>query len=113
MRYTLGIMGTGIMLLLAWLLFNSNQQDKTLADFRTVNNVSIALLTGKLDLLNTKLTYLKEVAVSRSHDRYTGREAKATNKLFDLKCKQNDKEHLVINRKISNLDLKIERLFKP
>jgi len=73
----------------------------------------MALLTGKLDLLNNKLTSLKEVAISRSNDRYTGREAKATNKLFELKCKQNDKEHLTINRKINELDLKLERLFKP
>jgi len=112
MRYTLGLMGTGILMLLAWLLFNSTQQDKILADFRTVNKVAMASLTGKMDLLNNKLTNLKEVAVNRSQDRYTGTEARAKNELFELKCKQNDKEHTEINRKVNELDLKLDKLFK-
>jgi len=102
----------GILALVGWLLLNSQQQNQRLSDFRTTNNVSMALLTGKMDLLNTKLTNLKEMAVDRSRDRYTGSEARAKNELFDLRCKQNDKEHIEINRKVNELDLKLDKLVK-
>lgn len=85
-QYLINFLGTGILVLLSWILYSVHDQASTLADIRTVNKVSIATLTGKVELLATNLNNIKEIAIDRSDDRWTGRDAKSRNLLVDERC---------------------------
>lgn len=87
MRYLVGAMAAGILGLMSWLLLNSHAQDNLLAEMKTTTQVSTARLTGKLELLATQIVNLKELAIDRSKDRYTGTEARSRNAIMDERCR--------------------------
>lgn len=82
-----GAMAAGILGLMSWLLLNSHAQDNLLAEMKTTTQVSTARLTGKLELLATQITNLKELAIDRSKDRYTGTEARSRSAIMDERCR--------------------------
>jgi len=101
MRYMVGAMGAGILGLMSWLLMNSHSQDALLADVKTTTQVSTAKLTGKLELLATQITNLKELAIDRSKDRYTGTQARSRNAIMDERCR-------VLNMRMDDLEEEVD-----
>ncbi len=104
MRYMVGAMGAGVIGLMSWLLLNSHAQDNLLAQLETTTQVSAARLTGKLELLATQIINLKELAIDRSKDRYTGTEARSRNAIMDERCR-------VLNTRMDSLEEDLDENF--
>lgn len=104
MRYMVGAMGAGILGLMSWLLMNSHSQDALLAELKTTTQVSTARLTGKLELVATQIVNLKELAIDRSKDRYTGTEARSRNVIMDERCR-------VLNMRMDSLEEDLDKNF--
>ena len=99
-----GAMGAGILGLMSWLLMNSHSQDALLAELKTTTQVSTARLTGKLELVATQIVNLKELAIDRSKDRYTGTEARSRNVIMDERCR-------VLNMRMDSLEEDLDKNF--
>ena len=120
MRYVMGLLGSGVVLLLGWLLFTVHSQEGYLKDFRTeivsvmseikiTTTLNNAMMNGKFETLAVELKNIKETAINRSADRYTGTEAQGINRaihakidargrLVDERCNQITKRLDVLER---------------
>lgn len=73
----------GLIALVSWLLFDANQTGKVILEYKRVNEVALAHISGEIKRLNDNLSNAKDVFVSRSSDRYYGKDARARAKLVD------------------------------
>ena len=133
-KIALSSFGVGFLMLVAWALFTIHSQEGNTKDLKVEvvkmigsintnlhqNNSLImtkisslnssfllnnAMLTGKIELLTTQLKNIKEVAIDRSSDRYTGKQARSRNALVDERCDS-------VNKRIDNNKNNIEKYHK-
>ena len=104
-RYIVGLFGAGMIALLSWLTLAVHEQDanmeKGLSELRITNSLNNNNLANRIDILSNQLINLKEVAISRSGDRYTGTQARSRNLLVDERCKVVDRRLKEIEELIS------------
>jgi len=105
--------GIGFMMLMSWSLYTIHEQEGNTKDLKVeiiekingMNSTFIlnnALIAGKIELLTTQLTNIKEIAIDRSDDRYTGKQAKSRSKLIDERCK-------TVTERIKRIEVLIEK----
>ena len=87
----LGVLG--VITLMSWMLYTVHQQDKILLDVKSSQQISLAVLTGTVELLRNELKNIKEVAINRSKDRYTGSQARSDKALFTERCNASNRRH--------------------
>ena len=104
----IGVLGT--ITLMSWMLYTIHQQDKTLLDTKSSQQIALAVLTGSVGLLRNELKNIKEVAISRSKDRYTGSQAKSDKALFDERCNASNRRHDDSLKRQDMSDKRVERL---
>ena len=78
------------MILLAWLSITTHEQTTAVQELKGSSILRDARLTGRIEVLITELNNIKEVAINRSADRYTGTQAKAREKQVDARNKASD-----------------------
>ena len=105
-KYITALFGTGMLFLLSWLLFTVHEQEanleRGLSEIRMSNTVINAQLSNKIEILSNQLLNIKEIAISRSGDRYTGSQAKSRNLLVDERCK-------VVDRRLEEIEELIDK----
>lgn len=106
----LNLLGAGILVLLSWLAFDANQKDKTISEAKRTNEVALAVLTGNVELLATNLSNIKEIAVSRSTDRYTGSQAKSDKALFEQSVRELHRRHDMSQERQDRADKRINSI---
>ena len=119
-RHLLSLTGVCMLGLLSWLVASVHNQDAILE--RALNNiknsqmVGVAKLTGRIELLTVELKNIKEVAINRSVDRYTGTQARAREKFIDSRNKASDilenERYKVISDKVKRNKYLIEKHHK-
>ena len=80
----------GAMILLAWLSITTHDQTTAVQELKSSSILRDARLTGRIEVLITELNNIKEVAINRSADRYTGTQARAREKQVDARNKASD-----------------------
>ena len=116
MKVVVGIFGSGMMILLAWVLLSVHTQEGSIKDLRsdissTMNDMKIsnikssARLAGRFEILATELKNIKETSINRSADRYTGSQARARKDLMDERCG-------TMKQDLNNIKLLIEKYHK-
>ena len=100
-KYVATLFSGGIIILLSWLSFTVHNQEamleKGLSDLKISNTISNAQLANRIEILTNQLVNIKEVAIARSNDRYTGSQARSRNLLVDERCK-------VVDRRLKDIE---------
>ena len=105
-KYLLGFIGSGMVLLLAWVLLSVHNQESVLKD--GMNEIKItslktsAALTVEFKVLSNEFSNIKETFKSRRADRYTGTQARDRSKLMDERCASIKKELEEIKDEMDN-----------
>lgn len=85
-------------------------------NIRFIFATSVAEATSKVDRLALELDHVKELALSRSGDRYTGRDATARNNLVDERYKARDEQIIarkeVVDRRLKEIEDAIQKQHK-
>jgi len=107
---------TGVLIINSWLLFNANETGKVILEAKRVNEVALAILTGEVKRLSDSLTNIKEVAISRSSDRYTGSQARRDKALINEKVKNiinnTDLRHDMSQERQNRQDIRLSEVEK-
>jgi len=69
------------------------ENNKLSSEREKASILAIALLTGKIELLSNNLENIKEVAINRSTDRYTGSQARSDKALTAEQFKNTHRRH--------------------
>ena len=108
----LNVFSAGIVILLSWLLYDAHQKDIVIEEGKRINQVALATITGKIELLSTNLANIKEVAISRSSDRYTGSQARSDKALIKEQIKALHRRHDMSQERQSRQDVRLSTLEK-
>ena len=106
----LNMLGTGIIMLLSWLAWDAHQKDFVIADMKTVSQVALANLTGEIKLLQANFYNLEKAALSKTNDRYYGKDAIARALLVDERFNTTHTRHDMSQSRQDRTDKRLDKI---